>query len=84
MWVQYSLHIIQQQDSVQKNIDVRYHFVQDLIEERIIEITFVKTLENDADVYTKNTCGELFQKHTGKYMEENEYNYESTSQQEGC
>jgi hypothetical protein len=47
-----------------KHIDVRYHFIRELVEDGTIEIEFVKTLDNEADIYTKNTSGELFQKHT--------------------
>ena len=51
-----------------KHIDVRYHFVRNLIEDGTIVVNFVRTEENEADVYTKNTRGELFHKHTNKYM----------------
>jgi transposase InsO family protein len=53
-----------------RHIDIRYHFVRELVEEGIINISFVKTLENDADVYTKNLSADLFNKHTEKYMEQ--------------
>ena len=59
-----------------KHIDVRYHFIRELIEDGTLEIEFVKTTENGADVYTKNTSSELFYKHTGEYMKEIEYDYE--------
>jgi hypothetical protein len=53
-----------------RHIDIRYHYVRELVEQGIINISFVKTLENDADVYTKNLSADLFNKHTDKYMEE--------------
>ena len=52
-----------------KHIDIRYHFIRDLIENGTIQINFIKTTENDADIYTKNVSSELFNKHIGKYME---------------
>ena len=52
-----------------RHIDIRYHYVRELVEQGIINISFVKTLENDADVYTKNLSADLFNKHTDKYME---------------
>jgi hypothetical protein len=51
-----------------KHVDIRYHFVRDLIEEGIIEISFVKSAENISDVFTKNLGEELFKKHIKKFM----------------
>lgn len=51
-----------------KHIDVRYHFVKNLVSEGIIELQFVKSNENKSDIYTKNVGGELFEKHTKEYM----------------
>jgi hypothetical protein len=53
-----------------KHIDVRHHFIRNLIEDKIIEVKFVKTSDNDADAYTKNLSLELFEKHTKHYMAE--------------
>ena len=55
--------------------DVRHHFVRGFIEDGTFEVEFVKTLDNSADIYTKNTGGELFIKHTSGYMQEVEYTY---------
>ncbi len=51
-----------------KHIDVRHHFVRNLIRDGIIKVGFVPTLENDADLFTKNISGDLFDKHSQKYM----------------
>jgi hypothetical protein len=51
-----------------KHIDVRHHFVRNLIRDGIIKVGFVPTLENDADLYTKNLSGDLFDKHSQFYM----------------
>ena len=37
-----------------KHIDVRYHYVRDLIEQKHIEIFWVPTEDNPADMFTKN------------------------------
>ena len=37
-----------------KHIGVRYHFVREYIEDGIIKIVFVRSKENNADVFTKN------------------------------
>ena len=52
-----------------KHVDIRYHFVQDYIEDGIVKIVFVKSEENDSDIYTKNLGEELFHKHSGKYIQ---------------
>jgi hypothetical protein len=52
-----------------KHIDVRYHFIRDLVQNGTLQIIFIKTTDNDADIYTKNVSGEVFEKHISKYME---------------
>jgi Reverse transcriptase (RNA-dependent DNA polymerase) len=52
-----------------KHVDIRYHFVRDYIEEGVIKIIFVKSEENDSDIYTKNLGDELFKKHSKKYIQ---------------
>ena len=52
-----------------KHIDVRTHFVREFIEDGIIKIIFIKSEDNDADIFTKNTAEELFQRHINKFME---------------
>jgi hypothetical protein len=47
-----------------KHIDTRYHFVREYIEDGIIKITFVRSAENTADIFTKNLSKETFDKHT--------------------
>jgi hypothetical protein len=46
-----------------KHIDVRYHFVRELLEEGTINIEYVKSEENVADIFTKNLSEQLFTKH---------------------
>ena len=49
-------------------MDVRYHFVQEFVEDGMVKIVFVKSAENKADLFTKNLSGGLFEKHT-EYLE---------------
>lgn len=51
-----------------KHIDTRYHYTRDYVEDGIIKVKFVKSENNDADTFTKNTKSEDFMKHTAKYM----------------
>ena len=49
-------------------MDTRYHFVRNYIEDGILKVVFVRSEDNDADIFTKNTTVELFLKHTGKFL----------------
>jgi hypothetical protein len=53
-----------------KHIDIRTHFIREYIEDDIIKLVFVRTDDNDADMFTKNTTEELFNKHSKKLVEE--------------
>ena len=41
-----------------KHVDLRAHFVRDMIKDQVMEINFVKSGENDSDVMTKNQQGQ--------------------------
>ena len=45
-----------------KHIDVKHHFVREYIEKGLIKIVFVKSEENDADIWTKNVKQETYDK----------------------
>jgi len=51
-----------------KHIDVRYHFIREFVEDGFIKITFVRTMENDADIFTKNLSGDVFECHSQKIV----------------
>ena len=51
-----------------KHIDVRHHFVREIVEEGVVKIVFIRTADNDADLWTKNVTGELFEKHSDKVV----------------
>ena len=50
------------QERRSKHIDIRYHFVRQLIEEKKIELFFVEGAENPADLFTKNLGAQKFLK----------------------
>ena len=52
-----------------KHVDIRYHFVRDYIEDGVIKIIFVRSEENDSDIFTKNLGEEAFNKHCKKYSQ---------------
>ena len=43
-----------------KHVDLRAHFVRDMIKDQVIEINFVKSAENDSDITTKNQQGQHY------------------------
>ena len=75
-----------------KHIDIRTSFVKEYQEDGKIIIKFVKSEENEADIFTKNTTIVIFSNHQKKSVwakanVENEMNQEldqSKNQQEGC
>ena len=75
-----------------KHIDIRTSFVKEYQEDGNIIIKFVKSEENEADIFTKNTTNVIFSNHKKKLVwdkayVDNEVNQEldqSKNQQEGC
>ena len=51
-----------------KHIDLRYHFLQEYVEKGVITVVFVRSAENRADIHTKNTGGDIFNKHVGNFL----------------
>ena len=51
-----------------KHVDIRYKFVNEYVEDGTVKIIFVKSKENDADIFTKNLNGELHAKHSSKFV----------------
>jgi hypothetical protein len=52
-----------------KHIDIRQHFVREFVEDGILKVIFVKSEDNDADIFTKNTTEILFHKYAKKNVE---------------
>ena len=51
-----------------KHVDVRYHFVREFVQDGFIKVIFVKSEENDADLFNKNLGSELHWKHANKLL----------------
>ena len=47
---------------------MRVRFINGLVENKFLEIIFVNTKMNDADIMTKNLGGELYETHSGKLV----------------
>ena len=43
-----------------KHVDLRQHFVRDVIKDQAIEINIVKSAQNDSDIMTKNQQGQHY------------------------
>jgi hypothetical protein len=56
-------------------IDTRYHYVRENLEEGIINIEFVKSIENDSDIFTKNVSQKIYDKHVTKFLGVNAEEY---------
>jgi len=46
-----------------KHIDACYHNIREFIEDGFIKLIFVRMRENTADVFTKNTSGDTYDRH---------------------
>jgi hypothetical protein len=44
------------------HVDTRYHSVREFIEDNFIKIEFVRSVENNSDVFTKNVNQEIYLK----------------------
>ena len=54
--------------SCTKHVDVRYKYVNEFVEDGVVKIVFVKSKENNADLFTKNLSGELHFMHSSKLV----------------
>ena len=43
-----------------KHVDVKYHFIQDLIKDDYLDIVYVKSEDNYADLMTKNVSKDVY------------------------
>jgi hypothetical protein len=55
-----------------RHVDTCYQFVREFIEDGFIKIEFVRSAENDSDLFTKNVDQELYKKHVKKFLEDSE------------
>lgn len=46
-----------------KHIDLRHHYIREVVEQGLFKLCFVRSLENTADIFTKNLPQVLFEKH---------------------
>ena len=51
-----------------KHVDTRRHFVSHYVEDGKIKIKFVRSEDNNADIFTKNANESTYEKHTSKRL----------------
>ena len=49
-------------------MDIRYKYVNEYVEDGVVKIVFVKSVDNDNDILTKNLSAELHKKHSKKMV----------------
>ena len=49
------------QHSKSKHIEIRYHFIQDLVEDKMVCLEFIHTDNQKADIFTKPLDGPRFE-----------------------
>ena len=60
-----------------KHIDLKTHFVREYIDKGVVKIVFIRSAENDSDIWTKNVGEGIFTRHTDKFMNKSKENWES-------
>ena len=60
-----------------KHIDLKTHFVREYIDKGVVKIVFIRSAENDSDIWTKNVGEGTFTRHTDKFMSKTRENWES-------
>ena len=51
-----------------KHVSIKRLFVREFVQDGEIAIKFVRSEDNDSDVWSKNTSVAVFEKHTNKFM----------------
>ena len=49
------------QHSNSKHIEIRYHFIRDLVEDKVVCLEFIHTDNQKADIFTKSLDGPRFE-----------------------
>ena len=52
-----------------KHIDIRHHFLRDMVEEKDIDIQYIRSEDNPADIVTKNISEADFTRHMRRITE---------------
>ena len=53
-----------------KHVNIRYHYIREYVEDGTVKVVFVKSSDNEADLFTKNLNEQATKKHVSKFMED--------------
>ena len=53
-----------------RHVDTRYHYIRENVEDGIIKIVFVMSIDNDSDNFTKNVNQEIYKKQVKNFLED--------------
>jgi sulfatase maturation enzyme AslB (radical SAM superfamily) len=53
-----------------RHVDTRYHFVRENLDDGIIKIEFIKSVESQSDTFTKNVTQEIYERYVEKFLGE--------------
>ena len=51
-----------------KHVDTRYHWIRQFVDDKIVDVKYVKSEDNVSDICTKNLLVKLFEKHSSKLV----------------
>ena len=51
-----------------KHVDMRYHWIREFIDDKIVNVKYVKSEDNISNICTKNLPAKLFEKHSEKLV----------------
>ena len=51
-----------------KHVDTRYHWIKEFIDDEIVQVKYIKSVDNTSDICTKNLPPNLFEKHSSKLI----------------
>jgi hypothetical protein len=51
-----------------RNVDTRYHFIRENIEDGIVKVEFVRSVDNNSDIITKNVNHKVYEKNVMKFL----------------
>ena len=53
-----------------KHVNICYHYIREYVEDGTVKVVFVKSSDNEADLFTKNLNEQATKKHVSKFMED--------------
>ena len=56
-----------------RHVDIQNYFLQELKDNGMLVIRHVPGVDNDADIFTKNTTEAIFEKHIRRFVGDDEY-----------